>query len=66
MPDYALCEHANCPLATTCRRNTKSGTKITPHQQAWFSPPVMGTECEWFMETPPENKQRPTAKRKRQ
>jgi len=32
MTDFSMCANPDCPMASTCRRNEKSGTKPSEHQ----------------------------------
>lgn len=35
MPDISMCGNRECPLREKCYRHPDSGTKPSPHWQAW-------------------------------
>lgn len=37
MPDIAMCNNTECPLATTCKRSPSSGTVANPYRQSYSS-----------------------------
>ena len=36
MPDITMCNSDTCPLAKTCYRNERSGTKPSEYRQAYY------------------------------
>lgn len=37
MPDIAMCNDKDCPMASRCYRNPESGTKPSEYRQSWFA-----------------------------
>lgn len=37
MPDISMCSTTECPLAASCYRSPKSGTRPVPRRQPWMS-----------------------------
>ena len=59
MPDIQMCGHEECPRASECVRNPKSGTVPNPHRQAWgrfnFGPFWDAETCSGFRSKTPED-----------
>ena len=52
MPDISMCDSTTCPLAKTCYRNEKSGTKPSEFRQAYFfGPAEEGHQCKYYWPT---------------
>jgi hypothetical protein len=57
MPDFSMCANADCPMAATCQRHDKSGTKPSETQDYadfhWFFDETIGEEnCIHYFDKP--------------